>query len=276
MLLSCTYCCYNPMQLDALGTPYGYCVRREAILKQPTLTTCGWHRRRDLLASDADAVQQAHIQVFPGNGVYRLPDRANGSAGAALLDQDLDRLGENQVASTVRNWNVDQKVATLKVLDSQVHFLRSAKAEAALISLGRAYIANCSRRGGPWTSGLHLVAWQRKRLASIPQVRLDDLWSIAPTSVSRQTELAAWSLMMARILLIADIAQQSGSELAPLADVADEAALASKHLSPTALSTWVRKALVSNLDRWLPEARYRDLAVKLHRDESDDVAVASL
>lgn len=276
MLLSCTYCCYNPMQHDALGTPYGYCVLREAILKQPAHTTCGWQRRRDLSLADAEEAQRLQAEAFPGGGVFRLPDRSNGPAGAALLDRDLKLLDNNPVASTVRNWQMDTKVATLANLNAQADYLRSPLAEAALTGLGRAYVANCTHRGGNWTSGLHLVAWLRRRLADVPEVGVDQLWRISPTGLTRQTQLAAWSLMMARLAVIDDVAKVPGSELGGLSGVLDDAAEASPGLSPQVLRKWIRKELLPKLARELPEARYRELAHHLHRDEAEGAPVGAM
>lgn len=272
MLLSCTYCCFNPLQHDAIGAAYGYCVLREAILKQPTSTTCGAHRRRDLGAEAADQAAQAHKRAFPGEGVYQLPERANGAMGERLLDRNLDLIDHSAVGSTVRDWLLGSRADTLAQLSFQVRQLGSVKAEIALLSLGRGYVANCRRHGGNWTSGVSLVWWMRRWLDRMPDVKVDDLWAVRATSLSRQIELAMWSVLMQRVNLIADIASAAESELVDLADAPDAAALASGNLSPYKLQRWIHHELAPRLSRALPDARYRELAAALHSQPGESVS----
>lgn len=257
ILLSCTYCCFNPLQHDDVGTPYGYCVKREAILKQPTATTCGSQRRRDLPLDMANRAAEAHAVTFSGEGVYSLPDRSNGVAGQRLLDSNVRALDASQVGSTVREWLDGERIDTLAQLKFQVRQLKSVKAEIAFASLSRAYVWNCQRRGGAWTSGLHLAWWTRSWLHHIPEIGLDDLWRVQRTELARQREIAAWSIMMLRCSLLADIAAPEVSGLHELRGLLDEAALASGDFSPHKLSTWLRSSLGPRFDRLMPVGQYR-------------------
>jgi hypothetical protein len=128
-----------------------------------------------------------------------------------------------------------------------------------------------SENDGRWTSGLHLLWWTCWRLLDDPDVKVEDLRVESPAPLARQVDLAKWSIIMMRLMLISDVAWYAGKRerIATLSSLAERAAEKTAALSPSKLLAWIRREGTRIFDRALPEARYRQLAGEL-RELSDD------
>ena len=112
------------------------------------------------------------------------------------------------VAKAVMDYGrLDTKIESL----AQLSMLDGARADIALMSLGRTYVRRCTSRGGEWTSGLHLFWWIRARLTTEPTVAVTDIRVETALSLSRQIDLAKWAVLMLRLTVIADIGNYAKS-----------------------------------------------------------------
>lgn len=269
--LSCANCWHNALQHDTVGLAHGYCVLHGVVLTDSAGTTCGQLMRKDLSLPSADAVRLRHrrrfaetgaTSLYGGNGFDVL--RVDGDEGAKVLETD-------EVGGEVANYR--QLRSTIESL-SRLSCLPGPRAEVAMLSLGRGYVANCVAQHGSWTSGLHLYRWTRQRIVDVPQVRISDLWIASAVSPVRQIEMAQWSIVMLRLALIADLGVHAGSngrdgpyadEVAVLQTLLDEAAEATGIVSLRKLLRWLGRHGVKRLDAALPEDRLSELARDLHR-----------
>jgi hypothetical protein len=269
ILLSCVNCCHNPLQSDALGGQVGYCTQHKRLLLTPSELTCGKQFRKDLPAADAGAEREKHAKRFRSDVIVQLTDRgapANGGYTSSA-PKDLADLDGDPVAVTAREYGTQPKIASL----SQLRFLGGARPELAMISLGRAYVNRCVQNQGKWTSGIHLIWWTRRRLRDVPEVRFDDLRVEAPIPLQRQVELAKWSLMMMRLVLISDVASyaEKREPIAKLASFAEAAAENAGELSPKSLATWIRRKGERMFDSALPTNSYERIAASVHQERNE-------
>ncbi len=131
---------------------------------------------------------------------------------------------------------------------------------------------NCVRRGGEWTSGVHLVWWTRKRLRERPEVKVSDLRHPISTSLARQEDLTAWSVVMLRLHLLADVAVAAPKldPLSSLVSVAEEAAEATDTPDLNALLEWISRNLDPRLKTSLPDSWYEGWRAALHSESEDE------
>jgi hypothetical protein len=178
---------------------------------------------------------------------------------------DLARLSEgDRVAEVVFDYGkLETKMETLAPL----HVLPGARAELAMLSLGRAYVSWCVAQGGKWTSGLHLLWWVRRQLAAPPEVDGRDLRAPSPLPIARQLDLAGWSVVMMRLLFISDVASFGrGDPIRRLSVLAERAAESAGDLRPATLLRWVRRVALPAFDGALPSGRYERLAAAVRRE----------
>lgn len=178
---------------------------------------------------------------------------------------DLAQLASDPVGTVAIEYGtLGTKIASIQ----QLRFLEGVRPELAMMSLGRVYVNRCCEKEGAWTSGLHLVWWTRRRLLDEPEITVRDLRMESPAPLARQVDLAKWTILMTRLLLISDVASYAakGERMAKLASLAERAAEDTETLSAKRLLGWIRREGSRVFDAVLPERRYRQLAGALHKD----------
>ncbi len=264
-LQSCQNCWFNGLQYGAIGLPVGYCARHRKVLNSPDETTCGQQIRKDLGLKRAQEVATYHAKAYENDKIVRLSSKeeVNGDSSSAL--RDLAVLRRDLVGEVVVEFgSLDTTILSLVELKT----IRTTRSDIAMISLGRAYIRNCMQHEGVWTSGLHLYWWTRKRLAEVPTIEVDDLRYVGAIQLSRQTELAKWSIMMFRMSLLDDIAEYAGpqnKEVGQEIGIANSAAMAVQDFDVWKLSKWIRKELIPALESKMNYERYLELGNKLKK-----------
>lgn len=250
----------------------GYCSRHKKILNASDRTTCGLHLRKDLTVTRAQEVAEIHKKYYTSEYVARIVDAACHATDVSDSDKDKDHLRKDSVADAVVDYgelgSTIESLAQLKAIDG-------ARAELAMLTLGRAYVANCISRNGKWTSGLHLYWWSTRRLTVIPEIKVEDLRSVGATSLARQSDLTSWSLVMLRLTLIEDITHYAGRQNDPLGKVyslTEQAALALDSFSLRALKKWLKTEAEPQLDANLSRDRYAALATNLHSERESSEA----
>lgn len=263
--ISCANCWFNPLQMGAVGLPVGFCTRHGQVLFASSQTTCGLLSRKDLSLASALRENAMHGRSFSKGEVCLLrggpaAERVSGA------EADIRGLRRDAVGDVVADYGLLE--STVESL-AQLRRIRGARAEIAMLSLGRGYMGNCIQRGGSWTSGLHLYWWTRLRLSELPTIELADLREESLLSMERRIELAQWSLLMLRLSFITDLAgyaHRVGHALGAADGLLDEAALATGKPAPGPLRRWLEREARPRLDALLPEAEYQDLARALHRE----------
>jgi hypothetical protein len=147
------------------------------------------------------------------------------------------------------------------------------RAEAAKLSLGRAYVQRCNEHNpGTWTSGIHLLMWTRRRLKDDPQIDSNEIRVELPISLKRQIEIAKWSLLMLRLMFISDVgyhardAAGDGSDVKKLKSLAEDAAIQTEKVNYNTLMRWIKKEALPRFDKALPYDSYRELSLDLHKE----------
>lgn len=256
--LSCSNCWHNGLQYGSLGLSTGYCTRHGVLLNNADETTCGQQRRKDLAPARAAVEGDRHARAFESDNIVFL--RARGTYRAPDTDgSDKEILRRDTTARVVTEYgSLATKIASL----SSLRFVPGARAEMAMLSLGRAYTYNCMRRDGSWTSGIHILWWTRERLDQEPEVAPGDLRHSPSQSLARQTEITLWSVIMLRFLFLADVAHYALRDRHPISgleNLYEEAAEASGSLKPAKLLRWARSKGMAAVDRALPREEYQKL-----------------
>lgn len=275
-LHSCQNCWFNGLQYGALGLPVGYCSRHQKILNAADGTTCGLHLRKDLTVVRAQAVSEIHKKHYSVEFVSRITDCKHHENDVSDNEKDLTHLRKDPVADVVTDYG--ELGSTIESL-AQLKAMPGARAELAMLSLGRGYINNCISRNGKWTSGLHLYWWSRRRLTEIPEIEVENLRSVGATQLSRQSDLTAWSLIMLRLTFIDDMttyANQQNDPLGKVQSLTEQAALALDTFNLRALSKWLKSEATPQLDARLSVARYTELANELRAEREDAAAQSGL
>ena len=262
-LSACSHCCFNALQYGNLGTPYGYCVKKCCLLKQPDDTTCGLHLRKDLMAESMERHHNAHAS--------KLADHQQAMVVMHRKDHSIQRAQENVHFETTITYSKDR--VTDVVFDygergssfstlGRLNEIPGARAELAMVSLGRAYVRNCFKNDRKWTSGLNLLWWIKERLAEDPKVQLGDIRIFSGLPSQEQLEIETLSLLMLRLKFISDVGKYANEVNHPVGELeffADEAASALHgRLSPTKLLSWLRRAGAERLERIFPRSLYRE------------------
>ena len=266
-LLSCAYCSFNALQHGPLGLSVGYCVEHRVVLRCADETTCARQLRKDLSRQSREVAQAAHKKRFLD--VVQFIDSHEPAEDASSAERNSHRLEKDAVGEVATTYGLlESKFASLY----QFRHIPGVRAELAMLGLGRGYVRRCVQRGGPWTSGLHLLWWTRVRLGAEPEIFIHDLRTYTAASFDRQFELAAWSVVMLRLHFISDVAAAAPStdEVFTLADFVERAAEASETPDIQALMAWIHADGEALLQRCLPQARYEALRAALHKgDEAD-------
>ena len=268
-LNSCQNCWFNGLQYGALGLSFGYCTRHKKLLNAPDKTTCGLHLRKDLTVLRANKVAELHADSFSKGVVSRVIDNSCNEEDVSDKANDIKILKKDAVANAVTDYG--ELGSTIESL-AQLKAMPGARAELAMLSLGRGYINNCISKNGKWTSGIHLYWWSRSRLADLPEIKVEDLRSVGATQLSRQHVLTSWSLIMLRLTFIEDMtsyANQQGDPLGEVPSLTEQAALALGSFSLKALIKWLKSEASPQLDHYLPYARYRELANDLQSERAN-------
>jgi hypothetical protein len=265
--LSCVNCCHNPFQLGSIGTAFGHCTRHRVTLLRPHATTCGQLLRKDLLIQSADRERRLHSLIYatdrvslvvdPQADATQLTERSNGHTPTDAVTEEVEAYG-----------TVDRKIATMAAL----HRITGPRAEVVMLSLSRAYIANCFRRDRKWKSGVHLLFWTLQRLGEEPIFAPTDLREPLGLSLAQTNAIAKWTLIVFRLGLIADVAAYAGKAKDPVArleKLAINAAAVAPPTNPTKLLAWIDRKKTS---WWAPlsPARYAKLRDELHVEADAD------
>lgn len=264
--LACSNCCFNALQYGSFGLSVGFCVEHRVVLRRADETTCGRHLRKDALVDTAMRTQRAHCATFDAGTIRLLRTKQPPRDG--VLDASTAVLETDSVGEAVADYGMlESKGASL----AQMRAMQGPRAELATLSLGRTYGLRCHQRRGPWTSGLSILWWTRKHLASEPRISVGDLRYQTAASLDRQAELAAWSLVMLRLTYISDVgsfAPESDS-VSGLRSFAEVAAEASETPDLAALSQWIRSEGLRLFDERLPVDRFRNLREAVHREREE-------
>lgn len=269
--LSCINCCHNALQFDGLGTAVGYCTEHRKILLAASELTCGRHLRKDLLIETARCERDLHQQRFTTAyvSVLRSARRSNGVHTTAS-EEELDILRRDPVAEIVSNYGLlGTKILSL----AQLNWFDTARSEIAMLSLGRSYVSRCIENKGGWTSGLHLIWWTREKLESEPLIKVDDFRGESGLPLSRRLDLARWSILMLRLMLLSDIGtyakqdKQERGRVKALSTLAEDAAIQTNALSYSKLRRWVSKEATRRFDYVLSKKRYATLSQQLQQTE---------
>lgn len=256
-LASCENCCFNPLQNGSVGLSYGYCVEHRVILRDASSTTCSRHFRKDLPFRTAESFSRRHQEFCPTKDQILDLSSRTPTNDPIKISTELKFLKSDSVGELVSDYGFnDTKIATLSTLRSESV---SPRAEFGCLNLSRTYVHRCTLRGGSWTSGLNILWWIKKRLSSLPTYALTDFRYSTTKSLERQQELATWSLLMSRLLVISDIATHSGGALDSLITLPQEAALASENLTIRKLNKWIKDEGLKKINSAMPENHYRDL-----------------
>jgi hypothetical protein len=272
-LKSCQNCAFNPLQYGRLGIAVGDSVEHQRLLQDAEHTTCGRLLRKDLQLASAEAEAAHHSARFPLDEVVRLRrsgghEPAGAHAATAVPEPPArPRKGAalpDPVLSTVTEYGeLGSKIESLAALRR----VPGPRAALARYALGRAYVRRCRLNRGAWTAGLHQLWWALEELDAHPEVQLTDLRSAEPAvALTRQVELAAWSLVMLRLTFVADVATNAAGadpEVAPLAGLPEQAAAAAG-TDLSKLLRWTAREGRRLADAALPRARYQQLARRLH------------
>lgn len=264
--IACANCWFNPLQMGAVGLSVGFCTRHGEVLLASSQTTCGLLRRKDLPLASALRESMVHGRTFSEDGVRLLRGGGPAEERASGAEANIRALRRDLVGDAVADYGLLH--STVESL-AQLRRIRGARAEIAMLSLGRGYVGNCIQRGGSWTSGLHLYWWTRLRLSELPTIELADLREESLLPIERRTELAQWSILMLRLAFIADLAgyaRRVGHPLGAADGFLDEAALATGKPAPAPLRRWLEREARPRLDALLPEDEYQVLARDLHRE----------
>lgn|GEM_PF-983776 len=268
-LASCANCWFNGLQHGSVGLSVGYCTEHRVVLRRPEETTCARHMRKDLLLKSSEAFNIHHKRIYMINdGVQRLSDRERATNGE-YLSKDVDILRSDAVGDAVADYGeYDTKIESLAQLRNQA----TLRSEFAMLNLARAYTRRCVQRQGNWTSGVHILWWTRRQLASdTPPVKIGDLRYAAAASLERQQELAQWSLLMFRIVFISDIGAHAASrndDFGRLESMAEVAAEDTETPNLRKLQKWIRTKGLRWFDSVMPEPKYRALVSTLIRPDS--------
>jgi hypothetical protein len=168
--LSCVNCCHNPLQLGSIGTAFGHCTRHGVALVHPHATTCGQLLRKDLLIQSADRERRLHSKVYRTDRVSLVV--APEVDATYLTERPSEQVPTDAIVEEVQAYGaVDKKIATMAALRR----ISGPRAEVAMLSLSRAYVANCFRRDRKWKSSVHLLFWTLQRLHEEPVFAPTDL-----------------------------------------------------------------------------------------------------
>lgn len=269
--LSCANCCFNGLQHDTLGTSFGYCVEHRKVLRFAEELTCGRHFRKDLPLASAEREHRQHSQRYTDARVVFLRERSMSPEASGFVAQDASPLRKDAVGDAIADYGMlGAKIESL----ARLRQLQGARAEIAMLSMGRSYVRRCVGRNGSWTSGIHLLWWTRLRLDHEPEVKASDIRLELAIPLARQVELAQWAVLMLRLIFISDIGQyakSSGSRVAVggLSSLAEEAAAETSAVAPQALITWLKRKGLRRFDQALPERSYMRMARELHRKTQD-------
>lgn len=264
-LTSCENCWFNPLQNGSVGLSLGYCTEHQMVLRDSSATTCGRHFRKDLPLASAENYARRHREIYASDAVIQDVARRDAAENPRQITDDTKLLRTDEVGDLVADYGkYDGKIATL----SELKRGGSSRKEFACLNLGRSYVYRCKVRGGAWTSGLNILWWVKKRLPDEPTFVASDFRYSAAGNLARQEELAIWSLLVARLLMISDVARNSGGELARLENLPQRAADASDNLSPRKLLRWIKAEAMATIDRELPESRYREIMEPIINSEN--------
>jgi hypothetical protein len=276
LVLSCVNCSFNALQYDNLGTAVGYCGEHRRVLNTPALTTCGRLFRKDLMLRSAEREQGFHEARFAPSAISSLTTgKVVNGAHTSSSTADLAALARDAVAAEVMQYGqLGSKIESL----ARLSMLPKARAEIGLTSLGRTYVRRCVERGGVWSSGLHLFWWVKSRVAEEPDIHVDDLRESQALPLSRQMDLARWSVVMLRLTFLSDVAEHAVGTKNPIRaarDLPEQAARATQSLSFRKLMRWVERGEGRRiLDRALTQRAYERLSERVHREEDRAGALA--
>ena len=268
--LSCTNCWHNPLQNDAVGLPVGYCTLRARVLHEADALTCGDQKRKDLPLASAQRAMEVQRATFVDDDIVYIRSKRKANGAASKAPADVTALASDDVAEVVTDWSTGAKIESL----AQLRRIPGARAELAMMSLSRAYVAWCQQQSpGRWTTGIHLLRWSLLRLAEAPVLPLADLRLATRLALPRQIELAQWSIVMMRLNFISDMghyAQPHDEGVGSLGDFVERAAVGSD-LSLSSLLEWLSGPGHRRTNKALPDARSREIAGQLHRPEPMNV-----
>jgi len=262
---SCENCWFNGLQYGSLGLSVGYCTLHNKILSSSHSITCRSHRRKDLTLNRVRQVSEQHSKFYASNEIIRLADKQAATRETSESKEDLECLHQDEVGESVADYG--QLNTTIESL-ARLRYMQGVRAELAMLSLSRCYVQNCISRNGKWTSGLHLYWWTKSRLHEMPDIKLNDMRSIAGLPLDRAMTLNQWSIIMLRLLFIEDMAAYAvGDPLASAQGIINEAAVNVTDFNILKLLKWLKREAVPVLDKYMDYKRYTNLAQQLRGDK---------
>lgn len=263
--LSCVNCCHNPLQLGRAGTDFGYCTRHLVVLPRPESTTCGQLFRKDLSRSSAVEERALHQHHYRCDRISQVVSPKVDAAKVGLVEKTNGFFERDVVLEEVLSYaQYDTNISTMAALRR----VEGARAEIAMLSLSRGYLANCYDQQGPWWAGLHLAFWTLQRLDTEPVFAASELHG-PMRSVAETTAVAKWRVLAFRLYLLVDVSDEARSQssrdpITRFTALADEALSAGSPTRPEKVLAKLR----SSRTRWmkaLSKEHYARLRNKIRR-----------
>ncbi len=267
VLASCANCWHNALQHGSVGLSMGFCTEQGVVLRRPEETTCARHMRKDLLLESAQTFSLRHQQHFTNwDHIQKLSDQEI-VTNSDYVEPNAAFIRHDKVGEAVADYGeYDTKIESL----AQLRTIGSFRSELAMLSLGRAYTQRCVKRGGRWTSGLHMLWWTKRRLQEpeLPEPAPSDFRYPTAGSLERQVELVSWSLLMSRLVFISDVgthAVPTRDPVAKLRGIAELAAVETEIPGKKRLLRWVKKVAIPMIDEVISENRYREITAEIRQ-----------
>jgi len=268
-LASCENCWFNGLQHGSIGLSLGYCTEHKVVLRRPSETTCARHMRKDLLLDTAVQFSERHKKYYQIDDQVQKLVNYEPASETEYVSADTSFIRSDSIGEALADYGeYGTKIESL----SNLRTLRNSRAELAMLSLARGYTHRCMKISNNWKSGIHILWWTRRRLAEgqAPEIYPADIRYSTTRSLERQVELAAWSLLMFRLVFISDIGRYAAIGNSPLAELESIAEIAAEETeSPNLgkLLKWIRKRGMPILDNIIPEKEYHSIALSVKRED---------
>ena len=217
--------------------------------------------RKDLLRASAHEERALHQLHYRLDRVSLVVAPNVDAEKARFVEKPNGMFERDVVLDEVLSYaQYDTNISTMAALRR----VEGMRAEIAMLSLSRGYLANCYDNKGPWFAGLHLAFWTLQRLDADPVFAASELHG-PMRSVSEAMAVAKWRVLAFRLYLLCDVsdetrAQKGRDPITRFTALADEALSAGSPTRPDKVLAKLR----STRTRWM-QALSRDRYTRLRR-----------